>query len=145
MKILWICGSAVLGGAERATLRVRVSSLLQERGHSVSVLCRRGGPVDAAARAERLAVEGASFGEGLDPRGYFAIHRALKAVMPDVALVTTVPEWLWSCCSGSPPNLAGLGPLHGLATAGSATVDGRPARRCRHCSESRGQAQHSKP
>lgn len=95
MKILWICGSRILGGAERVTLHL--GTLLGARGHRVETLCRPDGPVAPAARCAGLTTHPAWLGGSLNVRATAAIRAALHDVAPDVALVTTADEWVWSC------------------------------------------------
>jgi glycosyltransferase involved in cell wall biosynthesis len=95
MKILWICGAGVLGGAERAT--VEVASGLRARGHTVEVLCPHRSPVTSALARAGLPARPAPIGGSLNARSFFAITRAYRDSAPDVALVTTVDEWVWAC------------------------------------------------
>jgi glycosyltransferase involved in cell wall biosynthesis len=100
MKILWICGSATVGGAERVTLQL--AALLRARGHTVEALCRPRCDLEAALTRAQLRVRLAPLGGPLNVRAIPAISRTLKEVGPDVALVTTANEWVWSCLATRP-------------------------------------------
>jgi glycosyltransferase involved in cell wall biosynthesis len=95
MKILWICGSRILGGAERVTLQL--AGLLRARTHAVEVLCPRTSALHPALKAGRFTAYPAPIGGALNVRAVAAIRRALAAVSPDIAWVTTSDEWVWSC------------------------------------------------
>lgn len=95
MNILWICGARVLGGAETTT--IDLMRRLQTRSHAITVLCPAGGAVARAAREASLAVHAAAVGGALNPRAWRAIAAALTSFTSDVALVTTVDEWVWAC------------------------------------------------
>ena len=94
MKILWVCGAQVLGGAERAMLQI--AELLRERGHAVQALCRWGSAVVPALAASSLPVRPAPLGGPLNFRALCAIAQTFAHVAPDIALVTTSDEWVWS-------------------------------------------------
>lgn len=95
MKILWICGSRIVGGAERVTLQL--AALLRARHHSVDALCRPDSAVYAASTRAGLTTHPARLGGSLNFRAVAAIRRALEDIAPDIALVTTADEWVWSC------------------------------------------------
>ena len=95
MKILWICGSRILGGAERVTLQL--ATLLGARNHSVEALCRPDSGVAPALKRAGLATHSAWLGGPLNFRAVSVIRSALDDIAPDVALVTTADEWVWSC------------------------------------------------
>jgi len=95
MKILWICGSQIVGGAERAT--IQVLALLRERLHPVGVLLPATSPVNGAVEGMAWAVHTARLGGSRDLLSIAAITRAVRAFGPQVVLVTTPNEWLWSC------------------------------------------------
>jgi glycosyltransferase involved in cell wall biosynthesis len=95
VKILWICGSRVLGGAERVTLHL--ATLLQARGHVVETLCRPDSDVNPALAAAGLTSYLSRLGGKLNVRAVTAIRHALDRLEPDVALVTAADEWIWSC------------------------------------------------
>src|SRR5262249_4063556 len=101
MHLLWICGSRIVGGAERATLQI--ASLLRERGHAISVMCPPDSRLHERLAEQRLPGHAAPLGGALNPRARAAIGSRLGAVRPDVALVTTSDEWVWSCVSRRPP------------------------------------------
>ncbi len=95
MKILLISGSRIIGGAERASLQL-VQGLI-ERGHSVEALCPAAGEwCDALAKAG-LRVHPARLGGSLNLLAPFIIARAVANVCPDLLMVTTSDQWVWSC------------------------------------------------
>ena len=98
MKILWICGSPVLGGAERATLRIAAE--LRARGHQTAVCCPDASPLARAARASGLAVDPAN-GGWRPPSAWVAISRALRRKRPDITWATAATEWVPVCLSVS--------------------------------------------
>jgi glycosyltransferase involved in cell wall biosynthesis len=95
VKILWVCGSRIVGGSERVTLQL--AALLQERGHTVEALCRPDSGVRSALARTGLTTHLARLGGSLNFRAVAAIRRALSSITPDVAVVTTADEWVWSC------------------------------------------------
>lgn len=95
MKILWICGSRIVGGAERVSLQL--AGLFGARGHAVAALCRPESDVCRAAKRAGLTAHPAQLGGAWNVRAVGAIRRALDEIAPDVALVTTADEWVWSC------------------------------------------------
>ncbi len=95
MKLLWICGASILGGAERASLEILGG--LARRGHRVAALVPQASPVAGPAAAIGLDVHRAPLGGSLNVRSVGSIRRALAALAPDAALVTTVDEWVWAC------------------------------------------------
>jgi len=101
MRILWICGSRIVGGAERVT--VQLAQLLDARQHQVITLCRRDSKLAEALAHADLPLHRAPLGGSLNVRSLAAIHSALLQVVPDVALVTTADEWVWSCLAGRRP------------------------------------------
>jgi glycosyltransferase involved in cell wall biosynthesis len=94
MKILWISGSRIVGGAERVTFQVLGE--LRRRGHDVAALYRPGAQFESELRQTAFEPYPASLGGSLNLRAVFAIRRALSALRPDVALVTTSDEWVWA-------------------------------------------------
>src|SRR5262245_3728082 len=97
MHLLWICGSTILGGAERATLQIM--GLLRERGHRASAVCPAGSRVHQGLAELHLPAQSAPLGGALNLRARAAITRVLAAMTPDVALVTGPDEWVWACLS----------------------------------------------
>lgn len=95
LRVLWVCGSGVAGGAENTSLQL--VSLLRERGHDVTALCRPGGDVERMLRSASLPHRSASLGGALNLRAAWSIARAMRDLRPDVVLVTTADEWVWSC------------------------------------------------
>lgn len=97
MHIAWICGSRIVGGAERATLQI--AALLAERGHRITTVCAPDSPLQGHLRELSIAAQVAPIGGSLNVRARGAIERMLAARRPDVALVTGVDEWVWACLS----------------------------------------------
>lgn len=106
MKILWICGSQIVGGAERVTLQL--ATLLRVRAHSVVALCRPDSNVYPAAERAGLITYPARVGGALNVRAVAAIRRAVDDLAPDVVLVTTADEWVWSCLARRRPQRSRL-------------------------------------
>jgi glycosyltransferase involved in cell wall biosynthesis len=97
MHVLWICGSRIVGGAERATLQI--AALLRERGHLISAVCPPDSRVHRCLGELALPVQSAAIGGARNLRARAAITRVLAALTPDVALVTGPDEWVWACLS----------------------------------------------
>ena len=95
MKILWICGSRVVGGAERVT--IQILSLLRERSHLVGALLPITSQVRRASDGLFSSLYAGKLAGREDPSSASTITRAVSAFGPDVVLVTTSNEWLWSC------------------------------------------------
>lgn len=95
MKILWICGSPVVGGAEHVTLQL--AKLWRARDHRVEALCRPDSDLHLTLTSASFAARLAPIGGALNVRAVLAIRRALSEIAPDIALVTTADEWVWSC------------------------------------------------
>lgn len=100
MKILWVCGSRVVGGAERATLQL--AELWRAGGHAVDTLCLADSDLELALGRLHLAGHRAPLGGSLNLRAPLAIAHAVRRIAPDVALVTTVDEWVWACLATRP-------------------------------------------
>ena len=94
MRIFWICGSRIVGGAERATLQI--AELLRARGHTVQALIPPASALDPVLERAGIAFHRGHIGGSLNLRASFAIKRALKKAAPDVALITTSDEWVWA-------------------------------------------------
>lgn len=101
MRILWICGARVAGGAERATAQVLAA--LRARGHDVAVQCPAEGRLPDLLAEVELPLRAAPLGGALNLRAYAAVAAALAIDPPDAALVTTADEWLWTCLSRRAP------------------------------------------
>ena len=101
LRILWIAGSRIVGGAERVTLQV--AGLLGQRGHQVCAIYPFGSDLESPLRATGISAEAACLGGSLNIRAIRAIERAIAAVLPDIALVTTSDEWVWSCLARRRP------------------------------------------
>ncbi len=95
MKILFVSASRIAGGAERATLQLM--QLLRERGYGVEALCPPGGEWRAALSAARIAFNPAPIGGSINLRTPFMIARTVSRTRPDLMVVTTSDEWVWSC------------------------------------------------
>ena len=95
MKILWICGSTILGGAERVT--IQVLDLLRQRSHSVAALLPIKGPVRNAAAGVVSDIYAGKPGGSNDARAVAAIMRAVESFQPQVILATTSSEWRRAC------------------------------------------------
>ena len=95
LRILWVCGSRVVGGAERVT--AQVGALLRARGHAVEALAPAASAVHALFADAGIRTREAPLGSPRDARAVGAIARAFRASSADVALVTTPHEWVWSC------------------------------------------------
>lgn len=100
MRIVWICGARVAGGAERATAQVLAS--LRQRGHEVAVYCPASEALPALLAAVGLPRHPAPLGGAFNVRARTAIAELFAAAAPDAALVTTADEWVWSCLAARP-------------------------------------------
>src|SRR5262245_9541575 len=100
MTVLWICGARIVGGAEHVTLQL--AELLQARGLAVVALCRPTGPLRGALSGAGIDAHCGNLGGALNLGAIAAIHRALQQIRPDIALVTTADEWVWSCLCRRP-------------------------------------------
>ncbi len=94
MHILWISGSKIVGGAERATIQILRE--LRRRGHLISVLYRYSPEFDNAVRAEKFHSYVGNLGGSLNVLATFTIGTSLARLRPDVAIVTTADEWVWA-------------------------------------------------
>jgi glycosyltransferase involved in cell wall biosynthesis len=94
MKILWICGSRLVGGAERVTLQIL--GLLRQRGHDVCAICPHDSDLKRALAADGVSTYPTNLGGSMNVLALASIRRALKTLRPDIALVTTPDEWVWS-------------------------------------------------
>jgi glycosyltransferase involved in cell wall biosynthesis len=94
MHILWITGSRIVGGAERSTFQILGE--LRRRGHLVSALYRSSPEFEQMVRAEKFDRYPGNLGGSLNVLAAFTIARALAKLRPDVAIVTTSDEWVWS-------------------------------------------------
>jgi glycosyltransferase involved in cell wall biosynthesis len=92
MRVLWITGAMNVGGAERAMLQVLGG--LSDRGHEVDALMPAGAAVGALASAAGLEPRTAPLGGMFRPAARRAIRGALGRERYDVALVSTLPEWV---------------------------------------------------
>lgn len=101
LKILWIAGSRIVGGAERVTLQI--AGLLAARGHRMSALYPFGSALESALRANGIPAAAARIGGALNVRAIGAITRAIAAQLPDIALVTTSDEWVWASLARRDP------------------------------------------
>ena len=94
MKILWICGSPIVGGAER--VYIQILELLSQRSHSISALLRRESPVAEQIQHFVHPIYHASLKGSLDITSFAAITHSAREFGPDVILVTTPDEWVWA-------------------------------------------------
>lgn len=92
MRVLWICGSRIVGGAER--VNIRLAELLRSRGHDIEVLCPTRSDLTAAAAAAGLQCHHGPLGRSSDFRAVLTIRRMLRRGF-DAALITTTDEWVW--------------------------------------------------
>ncbi len=95
MKILLVSGSRIIGGAERASLQLATG--LVDRGHDVEVLCPAQGEWYGALSAAGIRTHPAAIGGALNLLTPFLIARHINRVRPDLLMVTTSDEWVWSC------------------------------------------------
>ena len=101
MNILWLCGSRIAGGAERATLQI--AALLRDRGHAVQVACPPDSRVVPLCGDLRLPVQAAPLGGGWNVRAPAAIRKLIWS-KADVVMATGAHEWVWASLSQRPPN-----------------------------------------
>lgn len=94
LRILWICGSRIVGGAERVGLLVAGGNAAA--GHDVAVLCPPRGEFVTAAAGAGLATLTGPVGRSLDLRAVPCIRRTLAAWSPQVVVVTTSADWVWA-------------------------------------------------
>jgi glycosyltransferase involved in cell wall biosynthesis len=94
MRLLWICGSRILGGAETTSLQL--TGLLAARGHEVACLCRAGSEVERELSRSGMPHRSARIGGSLNAGTLAAIVSAMRELRPQVLLVTTVDEWVWA-------------------------------------------------
>jgi len=92
MRVLWICGSRIVGGAER--VNIRLAELLRACGHDIEVLCPTRSDLTAAAAAAGLQCHHGPLGRSADFRAALTIRRLLRRGF-DAALITTTDEWVW--------------------------------------------------
>jgi hypothetical protein len=90
MRILWICGSRIVGGAERVT--IQIAGVLQARGHRFEALIPPTSALELVLDEAGIAFTQGVIGGSLNLRAPFAIRRALRKVAPDIALITTSDE-----------------------------------------------------
>jgi len=94
MRILWICGSKIVGGAERVT--IQIAGVLQARGHRFDALIPPTSALELVLDRAGIAATRGGIGGALNLGAPFAIRRALRKFAPDIALVTTSDEWVWA-------------------------------------------------
>ncbi len=90
LRIAWVCGSRIVGGAERATLAVLGG--LRERGHDIAVIHPRQSAVAQAATAAGLPASGALRTGLRSGYGYADIRRVFAGA--DAALISGIEQWL---------------------------------------------------
>jgi glycosyltransferase involved in cell wall biosynthesis len=94
MKILVVSGARIEGGAERVTLQL--TQMLVQRGQRVEALCPRSGAWRAALTKAGIRIYPAPIGGAANLLTPLAIARAISIARPDLLLVTTTDEWVWS-------------------------------------------------
>jgi len=94
VNILLISGARIVGGAERATLQL--AKALLEREHQVNAVCPAG-EWQAALSGSGIAVHSAPIGGSRNLIAPFFISRAAARSRPDLLMVTTSDQWVWSC------------------------------------------------
>lgn len=99
MHIAWICGARMLGGAEHVTLVV--AAALRRRGHQVSAFCPSDGPLRDALARQGLELRPVAIG-ARSLGACYALSRILGKTVPDIALVTTSPEFLTAMLAPRP-------------------------------------------
>lgn len=99
MRIVWVCGARVVGGAEWVT--IVIADGLQRRGHEVSVFCPHDGALHDELTRRGFAVHGLPIGRR-SVRACHAVGRRLGTIVPDIALVTTSSEFLTTMITPRP-------------------------------------------
>jgi glycosyltransferase involved in cell wall biosynthesis len=94
MKILWVTGSKIVGGAERVTFQVLGE--LRRRGHDISALYRYSPDFEQKLLAEKIRPQPANLGGSLNLPASLEIKRGFSKLRPHIALVTTSDEWVWA-------------------------------------------------
>jgi glycosyltransferase involved in cell wall biosynthesis len=120
MHILWITGSHIVGGAERAT--VQILGELHRRGHLISALYRYSPEFEHLIRAEQFREYPAKLGGSLNVLATFTIGRAIANLRPEIALVTTADEWVWASIARRNPSQTRLILVRHMALALPARV-----------------------
>jgi glycosyltransferase involved in cell wall biosynthesis len=92
VTILWVTRTRVVGGAERATLML--VRCLRARGHRIELLCRPASPLAATAGSDGVPVRSIR-------GGVAGVRAAIRALAPDIVLVTTIDDWAPACLSTS--------------------------------------------
>ncbi len=95
MKILWVCGAPIVGGAERVT--IQILGILRTRGHRVATLLRSRSPVIRGVEAFADPLRTARFGGSLDALAIARLVGVIRDFKPEIVLATTPDEWVWSC------------------------------------------------
>jgi glycosyltransferase involved in cell wall biosynthesis len=101
LRILWVAGSRVVGGAERATLQLAAD--LAARGHLLHMLCPPTSALRDVATEHRLAYTPAPIGNTFNVFAYPAIRRAVARHATDLVLVTGMHDWIWCGLGASRP------------------------------------------
>ncbi len=94
MKILLVSGAKIVGGAERVTLQL--AQLLLDRGHRVEAVCPGGGQWHKALTKAGIRVYPAPIGGTANFLAPFLIARTVSISRPDLLLVTTSDQWVWT-------------------------------------------------
>ncbi len=95
MKILWVCGAPIVGGAERVT--IQILRILHSRGHQIAALLRAHSPVIREVETFASAVKTARLAGPLDALAIASVVRAIRDAKPQIVFATTPDEWVWSC------------------------------------------------
>jgi glycosyltransferase involved in cell wall biosynthesis len=95
VKILLISAARIVGGAERVTLQL-VHAMV-ERGHTVEALCPAAGEWRSALSAGAIAVHPGPIGGALNLLTPLVVAMTVSRTRPDLLMVTTSDEWVWSC------------------------------------------------
>ena len=128
-RVLWICGAGHLGGAERVSLTLL--DALRRRGQAIEAVTRVGSPVTAAAQALEVPVHAVHLRGPARILGVLPLRRLLATRAADVALVTTVDEWVTACLAlpcRAGPHLVLVRHMGLPLSAGVRTLAGRRAR-----------------
>jgi len=99
LRILWVAGSRVAGGAERATLQVAAD--LAERGHLVRILCPAGSALTELAAEHGVDYAPAPVGHAYNLAAIPAVRRAVARDAMQIVLVTGIHDWVWCSLGGA--------------------------------------------
>jgi glycosyltransferase involved in cell wall biosynthesis len=94
MKLLLVSSARIIGGAERVTLQL--AQMLLERGHPVEAICPHGGPWRGALVKAGIRTYPRMIGGAVNLFAPLAIARTVAISRPDLLMVTTSDQWVWS-------------------------------------------------